>query len=54
MADRTRLNQTPEWTALAKHREELGRGALAEGAEVPGLDTSTQALVATYRELRKK
>ncbi|MET9048789.1 glucose-6-phosphate isomerase [Streptomyces sp. NPDC004362] len=28
--------------------------ALAEGADVPGLDTSTQALVAKYRELRKK
>ncbi|MDX3260914.1 glucose-6-phosphate isomerase [Streptomyces sp. MI02-2A] len=28
--------------------------ALTEGAEVPGLDTSTQALVAKYRELRKK
>ncbi|MBO7941169.1 glucose-6-phosphate isomerase [Streptomyces antibioticus] len=26
--------------------------ALTEGAEVPGLDTSTEALVATYRELR--
>ncbi|MER5443146.1 glucose-6-phosphate isomerase [Streptomyces sp. NPDC002790] len=26
--------------------------ALTEGAEVPGLDTSTQALVAKYRELR--
>ncbi|MGW2507152.1 glucose-6-phosphate isomerase [Streptomyces sp. NPDC001588] len=28
--------------------------ALTEGADVPGLDTSTQALVAKYRELRKK
>ncbi|MEU1019783.1 glucose-6-phosphate isomerase, partial [Streptomyces sp. NPDC005898] len=26
--------------------------ALTEGAEVPGLDASTQALVATYRALR--
>ncbi|WP_326713827.1 glucose-6-phosphate isomerase [Streptomyces sp. NBC_01474] len=28
--------------------------ALTEGADVPGLDASTQALVATYRTLRKK
>ncbi|MFI1045374.1 glucose-6-phosphate isomerase [Streptomyces griseoruber] len=27
---RTRLNQTPEWTALAKHREELGEVQLRE------------------------
>ena len=27
---RTRLNQTPEWTALAKHREELGETHLRE------------------------
>ncbi|MFJ1810862.1 MULTISPECIES: glucose-6-phosphate isomerase [unclassified Streptomyces] len=27
---RTRLNQTPEWTALAKHREELGGVRLRE------------------------
>ncbi|MFF9620981.1 glucose-6-phosphate isomerase [Streptomyces griseosporeus] len=27
---RTRLNQTPEWTALAKHREELGQVRLRE------------------------
>ncbi|MFF8873975.1 glucose-6-phosphate isomerase [Streptomyces massasporeus] len=27
---RTRLNQTPEWTALAKHREELGEAGLRE------------------------
>ncbi|MFF8018123.1 glucose-6-phosphate isomerase [Streptomyces sp. NPDC007929] len=27
---RTRLNQTPEWTALAKHREELGGVGLRE------------------------
>ena len=27
---RTRLNQTPEWTALAKHREELGEVRLRE------------------------
>ncbi|MFF8936319.1 glucose-6-phosphate isomerase [Streptomyces paradoxus] len=27
---RTRLNQTPEWTALAKHREELGDIGLRE------------------------
>ncbi|MEU6377828.1 glucose-6-phosphate isomerase [Streptomyces sp. NPDC046909] len=27
---RTRLNQTPEWTALAKHREELGELRLRE------------------------
>ncbi|MFJ7333947.1 glucose-6-phosphate isomerase [Streptomyces sp. NPDC101110] len=27
---RTRLNQTPEWTALAKHREELGDVGLRE------------------------
>jgi glucose-6-phosphate isomerase len=27
---RTRLNQTPEWTALAKHREELGEVGLRE------------------------
>ena len=27
---RTRLNQTPEWTALAKHREELGEAHLRE------------------------
>ncbi|CAM5513485.1 Glucose-6-phosphate isomerase OS=Streptomyces glaucescens OX=1907 GN=pgi2 PE=3 SV=1 [Streptomyces glaucescens] len=26
--------------------------ALTEGAEVPGLDASTRALVAKYRELR--
>ncbi|PPS80282.1 Glucose-6-phosphate isomerase [Streptomyces sp. MH60] len=26
--------------------------ALSEGAEVPGLDASTEALVAAYRELR--
>ncbi|KOV69798.1 glucose-6-phosphate isomerase [Streptomyces sp. MMG1121] len=28
--DRTRLNQTPEWTALAKHREELADTHLRE------------------------
>ena len=28
---RTRLNQTPEWTALAEHRERLGP-SLAEGS----------------------
>ncbi|MFB7421616.1 glucose-6-phosphate isomerase, partial [Streptomyces sp. NPDC056210] len=28
--------------------------ALTQGADVPGLDASTQALVATYRTLRKK
>ncbi|MCW7943444.1 glucose-6-phosphate isomerase [Streptomyces hygroscopicus] len=28
--------------------------ALTEGAEIPGLDTSTAALVAAYRKLRKK
>ncbi|MEU0758027.1 glucose-6-phosphate isomerase, partial [Streptomyces albogriseolus] len=27
---RSRLNQTPEWTALAKHREELGEVRLRE------------------------
>ncbi|MFC4499260.1 glucose-6-phosphate isomerase, partial [Streptomyces vulcanius] len=27
---RTRLNQTPEWTALDKHREELGEVQLRE------------------------
>ncbi|MGQ5667031.1 glucose-6-phosphate isomerase, partial [Streptomyces sp. ECR2.10] len=27
---RTRLNQTPEWTALAKHREELADTHLRE------------------------
>src|SRR6478672_2495851 len=27
---RTRLNQTPEWSALAKHREELGEAQLRE------------------------
>ncbi|MFI7137766.1 glucose-6-phosphate isomerase [Streptomyces massasporeus] len=27
---RTRINQTPEWTALAKHREELGEVRLRE------------------------
>ena len=27
---RTRLNQMPEWTALAKHREELGEVRLRE------------------------
>ncbi|MEU8649242.1 glucose-6-phosphate isomerase, partial [Streptomyces sp. NPDC048734] len=27
---RTRLDQTPEWTALAKHREELGEARLRE------------------------
>lgn len=27
---RTRLNQTPEWTALAKHREQLGQTHLRE------------------------
>ncbi|MEV0221296.1 glucose-6-phosphate isomerase [Streptomyces sp. NPDC050704] len=27
---RIRLNQTPEWTALAKHREELGEAGLRE------------------------
>ncbi|MCZ9343966.1 glucose-6-phosphate isomerase, partial [Streptomyces sp. TRM76130] len=27
---RTRLNQTPEWTALAKHREELGETHLRD------------------------
>ncbi|MGW0189760.1 glucose-6-phosphate isomerase, partial [Streptomyces sp. NPDC003362] len=27
---RTRLNQTPEWTALAKHREELGEVRLRD------------------------
>ncbi|MEU1043056.1 glucose-6-phosphate isomerase, partial [Streptomyces sp. NPDC005907] len=27
---RTRLNQTPEWTALAKHREEAGETSLRE------------------------
>lgn len=29
-ASRTKLNQTPEWTALAKHREELGAPQLRE------------------------
>ncbi|MFG2509573.1 glucose-6-phosphate isomerase [Streptomyces rubiginosohelvolus] len=29
-ASRTKLNQTPEWTALAKHREELGAPRLRE------------------------
>ncbi|MFD5271959.1 glucose-6-phosphate isomerase, partial [Streptomyces sp. NPDC058335] len=34
---RTRLNQTPEWTALAKHREELGEVQLRElFADDPG------------------
>ncbi|MET7686075.1 glucose-6-phosphate isomerase, partial [Streptomyces sp. NPDC005423] len=27
---RTRLNQTPEWSALAQHREELGETQLRE------------------------
>ncbi|MGW1305803.1 glucose-6-phosphate isomerase, partial [Streptomyces sp. NPDC002514] len=27
---RTRLNQTPEWTALAEHREQLGDTHLRE------------------------
>ncbi|MGW2915993.1 glucose-6-phosphate isomerase, partial [Streptomyces asoensis] len=27
---RTRLNRTPEWTALGKHREELGEVRLRE------------------------
>ncbi|MFB6575542.1 glucose-6-phosphate isomerase, partial [Kocuria palustris] len=29
-ASRTKLNQTPEWTALAKHREEFGATGLRE------------------------
>ncbi|MET7872510.1 glucose-6-phosphate isomerase [Streptomyces cyaneofuscatus] len=29
-ASRTKLNQTPEWTALAKHREEFGAAQLRE------------------------
>ncbi|MEU2072239.1 glucose-6-phosphate isomerase [Streptomyces anulatus] len=29
-ASRTKLNQTPEWTALAKHREELGAPQLRQ------------------------
>ncbi|MEV7792345.1 glucose-6-phosphate isomerase [Streptomyces sp. NPDC087512] len=37
---RTRLNQTPEWTALAKHREELGEVRLRELFEAdPGRGT---------------
>ncbi|MEU6215989.1 glucose-6-phosphate isomerase [Streptomyces sp. NPDC047022] len=37
---RTRLNQTPEWTALAKHREELGEVQLRELFEAaPGRGT---------------
>ncbi|MEV8592076.1 glucose-6-phosphate isomerase, partial [Streptomyces sp. NPDC052012] len=38
---RTRLNQTPEWSALAKHREELGEVRLRElFAADPGRGTS--------------
>jgi glucose-6-phosphate isomerase len=38
---RTRLNQTPEWTALAKHREELGEIRLRElFAAEPGRGTA--------------
>ncbi|MFI8188107.1 glucose-6-phosphate isomerase [Streptomyces sp. NPDC085946] len=38
---RTRLNQTPEWTALAKHREELGEVRLRElFAADPGRGTA--------------
>ncbi|MGX1566231.1 glucose-6-phosphate isomerase, partial [Streptomyces sp. NPDC055509] len=38
---RTRLNQTPEWTALAKHREELGEVRLRElFAAEPGRGTA--------------
>ncbi|MFF7314238.1 glucose-6-phosphate isomerase [Streptomyces sp. NPDC008137] len=38
---RTRLNQTPEWTALAKHREELGEVGLRElFAAEPGRGTA--------------
>ncbi|MCX4909652.1 glucose-6-phosphate isomerase [Streptomyces sp. NBC_00878] len=37
---RTRLNQTPEWTALAGHREELGEAQLRElFAQNPGRGT---------------
>ncbi|GHH94353.1 glucose-6-phosphate isomerase [Streptomyces capillispiralis] len=38
---RTRLHQTPEWTALAKHREELGEARLRElFAADPGRGTA--------------
>ncbi|QEU85148.1 glucose-6-phosphate isomerase [Streptomyces viridosporus] len=38
---RTRLNQTPEWSALAKHREELGGTSLRElFAADPGRGTA--------------
>ncbi|GGS72297.1 glucose-6-phosphate isomerase [Streptomyces violaceus] len=38
---RTRLNQTPEWTALTKHREELGEVRLRElFAAEPGRGTA--------------
>ncbi|MFD8524505.1 glucose-6-phosphate isomerase [Streptomyces capillispiralis] len=38
---RTRLHQTPEWTALAKHREELGEARLREMfAADPGRGTA--------------
>src|SRR5689334_8441283 len=43
---RTRLNQTPEWTALAKHREELGEVRLRElFAADPGRGTGYTAQV---------
>ncbi|MET7579593.1 glucose-6-phosphate isomerase [Streptomyces microflavus] len=40
-ASRTKLNQTPEWTALAKHREEFGATRLRElFAQQPGRGTA--------------
>ncbi|EHN73745.1 glucose-6-phosphate isomerase, partial [Streptomyces coelicoflavus ZG0656] len=37
---RTRLHQTPEWAALAKHREQLGQVRLRElFAAAPGRGT---------------
>ncbi|MGW2383921.1 glucose-6-phosphate isomerase, partial [Streptomyces sp. NPDC001658] len=47
---RTRLNQTPEWTALAKHREELGEVRLRElFAADPGRGTGYTLRVGDLR-----
>ena len=37
---RTRLNQTPEWTALAKHREELGETRICVSCSPPTPDAA--------------
>ena len=47
------VNSFDQWgVELGKVLAKRVEPALTEGAEVPGLDASTQALVAKYRELR--